>query len=194
MPGKGNKLYALMACMGLLITLITRHGLHRDLEDMRWRSTVLSLTVNDTFGRPVKLESFSGQVLLIVNIASRCGLTTSQYTGLHRLREKYEAEGLSILNFPCNQFGSQMPESDGQDMLNHLHKRGANIGHVFAKIEVKGTHAHPLYQLLTRQGGQIEWNFVKFLIDRKEGVFQRYDAETEPADLANDIERLLLLK
>lgn len=85
-----------------------------------------------------------------------------------------------------------MPESDGQEMLEHLRQKQANIGHIFAKIEVNGRAADPLYKLLTRNGPQIEWNFVKFLIDRKGSIYGRYGAKKEPAVLANDIERLLL--
>jgi len=98
---------------------------------------------------------------------------------------------LSILNFPCNQFGGQMPESDGQEILDHLRKEGANIGHLFAKIEVKGAQADPLYKLLTRHQHDIEWNFVKFLVDRRGNIHKRYGAELEPVALAGDIELLL---
>ncbi|KAH8340080.1 hypothetical protein KR067_008176 [Drosophila pandora] len=183
---------ALTAGMGILVTLVTHYRLYQDLESMRWRLKVLSLTVKDTFGHPISLNQFAGQVLLVVNIASRCGLTSSQYAGLHELREKYEERGLSILNFPCNQFGAQMPESDGQEILEHLRQKKANIGHIFAKIKVNGRNADPLYKLLTRKAPPIEWNFVKFLIDRKGNIYGRYGAEKEPAVLANDIERLLL--
>lgn len=110
----------------------------------------------------------------------RCGLTLSQYNGLRYLLEEYEDQGLRILNFPCNQFGGQMPESDGQEMLDHLRREGANIGHLFAKIDVKGAQADPLYKLLTRHQHDIEWNFVKFLVDRKGNIHKRYGAELEP--------------
>ncbi|KAH8275631.1 hypothetical protein KR026_011879 [Drosophila bipectinata] len=183
---------ALIAGLGILVTLVTHYSLYQDLEAMRWRLKVLSLTVKDTFGQPISLSQFAGQVLLVVNIASRCGLTSSQYAGLHELREKYEKRGLTILNFPCNQFGAQMPEADGQEMLEHLRQKEANIGHIFAKIKVNGRSADPLYKLLTRQAPAIEWNFVKFLIDRRGNIRGRYGAEKEPAFLANDIERLLL--
>ncbi|KAH8253675.1 hypothetical protein KR032_006434 [Drosophila birchii] len=177
--------------MALVTVLLTHQRLTRKLEDMRWQHTIYSRTVNDTYGRPVQLKAFQGQVLLIVNIASRCGLTFTQYAGLQELSERYEERGLSILNFPCNQFGGQMPESDGQEILDHLRKEGANIGHVFAKIKVKGNEADPLYKMLTLQQPEIEWNFVKFLVDRRGKVFRRYGAELLPSALEDDIQLLL---
>ncbi|XP_017014405.2 glutathione peroxidase homolog BsaA [Drosophila takahashii] len=191
MFNKEDAFHGVMAAVALVAVLYTRRGLQQGLQEMRWRLTIHSLTVRDTYGSPVQLQSFSGQVMLIVNIASKCGLTSSQYDGLRQLMEEYEERGLSILNFPCNQFGGQMPESDGQEMLDHLRKEGANIGHLFAKIDVKGAQADPLYKLLTRQQPDIEWNFVKFLVDRRGNVYKRYGAELEPVALAHDIELLL---
>ncbi|EDW48551.1 glutathione peroxidase homolog BsaA [Drosophila sechellia] len=181
----------LLAAVALVVVLQTRSRLQQDLQDMRWRLTIHALTVRDTFGNPVQLDTFAGHVMLIVNIASRCGLTLSQYNGLRYLLEEYEDQGLRILNFPCNQFGGQMPESDGQEMLDHLRREGANIGHLFAKIDVKGAQADPLYKLLTRHQHDIEWNFVKFLVDRKGNIHKRYGAELEPVALTDDIELLL---
>ncbi|XP_017077043.1 probable phospholipid hydroperoxide glutathione peroxidase [Drosophila eugracilis] len=191
MSKKEIAFHGLMAAVVLVTALLTRCRLHKDLEDMRWHLTIYGVTVRDTFGNPVQLASYTGQVMLIVNIASKCGLTTSQYSGLRKLLEKYEDRGLRILNFPCNQFGSQMPETDGQEILDHMRKEGANIGHLFAKIDVKGARAEPLYKLLTRQQHDIEWNFVKFLVDRKGNIHKRYGAELEPAALTDDIELLL---
>ncbi|XP_017051560.1 probable phospholipid hydroperoxide glutathione peroxidase [Drosophila ficusphila] len=185
------RFHLLMTAVAVVIVLVTRNKLGKDLDLMRWLNTVHSITVRDTYGSQVPLQSFAGQVMLIVNIASRCGLTTSQYDGLRQLVEKYEDRGLSVLNFPCNQFGGQMPESDGQEVLNHLRSHGANIGHLFAKIDVKGPKADPLYKLLTRQKPDIEWNFVKFLVDREGAIYKRYGADLEPVALADDIELLL---
>ncbi|XP_070140106.1 glutathione peroxidase homolog BsaA [Drosophila kikkawai] len=84
-----------------------------------------------------------------------------------------------------------MPESDGQEILDHLRKEGANIGHIFSKIKVKGKEADPLYKMLTLQQPEIEWNFVKFLVDRKGRVYQRYGPKQEPSALVDDIELLL---
>ncbi|XP_068146941.1 uncharacterized protein Gpxl [Drosophila tropicalis] len=157
----------------------------------RASQSVYALAVLDTFGRTVKLKRYMGHVLLIVNIASLCGLTDKQYAGLAQLRETYEADGLRILNFPCNQFGQQMPESDGKAMMEHLIKRNLQIGDIFAKIHVNGPQANPLYRRLTRDK-PIEWNFAKFLIDHNGLVYKRYEPTTEPSELAKDIEWLLL--
>ncbi|KAH8337048.1 hypothetical protein KR059_012680 [Drosophila kikkawai] len=186
-----SSFYGLMVPLTLVTVLLTHQGLKKDLEDMRWQHTIYSRTVKDTYGKPVQLRVFQGQVLLIVNIASRCGLTPTQYAGLQELSERYEDRGLSILNFPCNQFGGQMPESDGQEILDHLRKEGANIGHIFSKIKVKGKEADPLYKMLTLQQPEIEWNFVKFLVDRRGRVYRRYGPKQEPSALVDDIELLL---
>ncbi|KAH8290342.1 hypothetical protein KR054_002033 [Drosophila jambulina] len=191
MLSKDSIVYGLMMTTTLVTVILSHQSLKRNLEDMRWHNTIYSRTVQDTYGRPVQLKAFQGQVLLIVNIASRCGLTPTQYHGLVELSELYEDRGLSILNFPCNQFGGQMPESDGQEIMDHLLKEGANIGHIFAKIKVKGNEADPLYKMLTLQQPEIEWNFVKFLVDRRGKVFRRYAAELEPSALVDDIELLL---
>ncbi|XP_030385117.1 probable phospholipid hydroperoxide glutathione peroxidase [Scaptodrosophila lebanonensis] len=166
------------------------------LEDMRLRDSVHQFTVSDTHGQMVRLQSYAGQVLLIVNIASRCGLTQAQYTGLAMLRDKYEARGLRILNFPCNQFGNQMPEADGFELLEHMRQVKLNIGSLFAKLEVNGLTAAPLFEMLKRKrchvpGGEIEWNFGKFLIDKFGYVYRRYEPQTPPSALEEDIEHLL---
>lgn len=97
-------------------------------------SSIYDFTVKDTYGNDVSLEQYRGHVVLIVNIASQCGLTKNNYKKLTDLREKYGDKGLKILNFPCNQFGSQMPESDGEPMVCHLRDAKADIGDVFQKV------------------------------------------------------------
>jgi glutathione peroxidase len=141
------------------------------------------------------LAEFRGQVLLIVNVASRCGFTP-QYTGLEALYRKYQARGFAVLGFPCNQFGAQEPGSEAEI--------GAFCGTtydvtfpLFAKVEVNGTDAHPLYQFLkSAQPGvlgteAIKWNFTKFLVDREGRVVRRYAPKDTPEALAADIEALL---
>uniref|UniRef100_A0A1A9W388 Glutathione peroxidase n=1 Tax=Glossina brevipalpis TaxID=37001 RepID=A0A1A9W388_9MUSC len=159
-------------------------------------NSIYDFTVKDTYGKDVSLEQYKGQVVLIVNIASQCGLTKNNYKKLTDLREKYGDKGLKILNFPCNQFGSQMPEADGEPMVCHLRDANADIGHVFQKIDVNGANTAPLYQYLkAKQGGTlssaIKWNFTKFLVN-KEGIpVKRYAPTTDPMDIAKDIEKLL---
>lgn len=159
-------------------------------------NSIYDFTVKDTHGEDVSLEKYKGNVVLIVNIASQCGLTKNNYAKLTQLKEKYGEKGLKILNFPCNQFGSQMPESDGEPMVCHLRDAKADIGDVFQKIDVNGNGAHPLYSYLKEKqkgtlGNGIKWNFTKFLVN-KEGIpVNRYAPTTDPMDIAKDIEKLL---
>jgi len=146
-------------------------------------------------GPPVCLDRFQGQVLLIVNTASKCGYTP-QYAGLERLFCTYRERGFTVLGFPCNQFGSQEP--GGSAEIGSFCERNFGVSFpLFAKIEVNGPEAHPLYQYLkkVRPGifgtGRIKWNFTKFLVDRRGCVVRRYAPSTKPASLAPAIEGLL---
>ena len=165
-------------------------------DDYKNANTIYDFTVKDTHGNEVSLDKYKGNVVLIVNIASQCGLTKNNYKKLTDLREQFAEKGLKILNFPCNQFGSQMPEADGDAMVCHLRDAKADIGDVFQKVDVNGSGAAPLYQFLkAKQGGTlgnaIKWNFTKFLVN-KEGVpVNRYAPTTDPMDIAKDIEKLM---
>jgi len=134
-------------------------------------------------------------VLLIVNVASRCGFTP-QYAGLQALYEKYRDRGFLVLGFPCNQFGSQEPGSEAEIGAFCNSSYGVTFP-LFAKIDVNGNEAHPLYQHLKSEAPgvlgteAIKWNFTKFLVDRQGGVVKRYAPKEEPQDIASDIEALL---
>ncbi|XP_033161655.1 probable phospholipid hydroperoxide glutathione peroxidase isoform X1 [Drosophila mauritiana] len=164
--------------------------------DYKNAASIYEFTVKDTHGNDISLEKYKGKVVLVVNIASKCGLTKNNYEKLTDLKEKYGERGLVILNFPCNQFGSQMPEADGEAMVCHLRDSKADIGEVFAKVDVNGDNAAPLYKYLKAKqtgtlGSGIKWNFTKFLVN-KEGVpINRYAPTTDPMDIAKDIEKLL---
>jgi len=141
------------------------------------------------------LAEFRGQVLLIVNTASRCGFTP-QYAGLEALFQAYRSRSFQVLGFPCNQFGGQEPGSEsaiGAFCATHY---GVTFP-IFAKIDVNGPRAHPLYRYLKAQKpgifgiGRIQWNFTKFLIDRKGNVAARYSPSTKPIDMAPAIEAQL---
>lgn len=158
-------------------------------------ASLYDLSVKDAHGAPVPLRQYAGRVLLIVNVASKCGFTP-QYKGLQALHEKYAGRGLVVLGFPCNQFGSQEPGTDA-DIQTFC---SANYGVTFpvlAKIEVNGEHADPLYVLLRQQAPgalgseSIKWNFTKFLVDRQGRVVSRFASTTTPASLAEAIEKLL---
>ncbi|XP_068143372.1 uncharacterized protein Gtpx isoform X1 [Drosophila tropicalis] len=164
--------------------------------DYKNATSIYEFTVKDTHGNDVSLEKYKGKVLLVVNIASKCGLTKNNYKKLTDLKEKYGERGLVILNFPCNQFNSQMPEADGEAMVCHLRDSKADIGELFAKVDVNGDNADPLYKYLKSKqtgtlGSGIKWNFTKFLIN-KEGIpVNRYAPTTDPMDISKDIEALL---
>jgi len=160
--------------------------------------TVFEFSATLLDGRIVSLEEYRGHVLLIANTASRCGFTP-QYAGLERLYRDYRERGLTVLGFPSNQFGGQEPGTAAEiGAFCEIHY-GVSFP-VFAKIDVNGRNAHPLYRFLKRQrpgvfgfltGGRITWNFAKFLVDRSGRVAGRYSPATGPEKLRASIEKLL---
>lgn len=146
-------------------------------------------------GKPVALEQFRGQVLLIVNTASACGFTP-QFAGLEELHRTYGGQGLAVLGFPCNQFGSQDPGSDQE--IGAFCQRNYGVSFpMMSKINVNGGDAHPLYRWLTAEAPgllgskAIKWNFTKFLVGRDGRVIRRYAPQDAPLKLATDIEQAL---
>jgi len=143
----------------------------------------------------VKLEKYKNKVMLIVNVASKCGFTP-QYEGLENLHKKYSKEGLALLGFPCNQFLSQEPGSNKEIALFCRLTYGVEFD-MFAKIDVNGENTHPLYVYLKEKAPgflgseSIKWNFTKFLVDRKGKVHKRYSSSTLPKDIEKDIVNLL---
>ncbi|HTS21989.1 MAG TPA: glutathione peroxidase [Casimicrobiaceae bacterium] len=156
---------------------------------------IYDFSVDDIQGRQQKLDRYKDKVMLIVNVASKCGFTP-QYKGLEALYEKLHARGLEVLGFPCNQFGAQEPGSE-QEIAQFCELNYGVKFPMFAKIDVNGEHAAPLYQYLkkTKPGllgsEAIKWNFTKFLVDRKGNVVERYAPNVEPQAIAGDIEKLL---
>ena len=149
-------------------------------------------------GSATTLEAWRGQVLLIVNVASQCGLTP-QYTGLEALHRRFAARGFSVLGFPCNQFGGQEP-GEAQDIAQFCSLTYDVTFPMFAKVDVNGEQAHPLWKHLKgeRPGllgtEAIKWNFTKFLVDRGGNVVKRYAPTDEPDGIAKDVERYLDIK
>lgn len=164
--------------------------------DYKTATSIYDFTVKDTYGKDVSLEKYRGFVVLVVNIASQCGLTKNNYAKLTQLHKDYYDKGLRILGFPCNQFAGQMPEGDGDDMVCHLQQQNAEFGDIFAKINVNGNSAIPLYKFLKeKQGGflgsAIKWNFTKFLVDKNGQPVNRFAPTTDPMDIAKEIDKLL---
>jgi glutathione peroxidase len=157
-------------------------------------SSIYDFTAKSLGGKDVSLADYRGQVLLVVNTASKCGFTP-QYEGLEKLHEGLHPKGFTVLGFPCNQFGAQEPGS--ADEIGQFCQ--ANYGvtfPMFAKIDVNGPDAHPLYDYLKHEksglfGSRIKWNFTKFLVDRAGKVIARYAPTTKPKDLEKPIAKLL---
>lgn len=146
--------------------------------------SVLDFTVTDIEGNPVELSRYRGNVLVIVNVASRCGFTR-QYRALQDVYERYKDRGLRILAFPANDFGNQEPGTNEQ--IKEFCKSNYSVTFdLFSKISVKGPGQHELYRFLTSRekngdfGGEIGWNFTKFIIDRDGKVVERFPARVEP--------------
>jgi glutathione peroxidase len=144
----------------------------------------LNFKLKDIKGKEVDLANYKGKVILLVNVASRCG-NTPQYKGLETLHEKYGKEGLAIIGVPCNDFGAQEPGTE--DEIAKFCKDNYNVQFdMMSKVSVKGEAKDPLYKFLTSKdtnpkfGGEIEWNFAKFLIGRNGEVVGRFNARTKP--------------
>ncbi len=152
-------------------------------------TTIYDFEMKTIDGGEQSLATYRGKVALIVNVASQCGLTP-QYAGLQKLYEDYERRGFAVLGFPCNQFGAQEPGTEGA-IKSFCETRFGVSFPMFAKIDVNGPAAHPLYGFLESQPtqpdgpGDIKWNFGKFLIGKSGEVLARFAPQTDP--LANDI-------
>lgn len=141
-------------------------------------------------GEEISLDKFKGKVLLIVNVASKCGFTP-QYKGLQELYDKFKDRGFEILGFPCNQFRGQEPGSN-KEIFDFCTKEFGVTFPMFSKIEVNGEDAHPLFQYLTGDGVEpIRWNFEKFLISKNGILLKRFGTKIEPKDIEVDIEKAL---
>lgn len=145
-------------------------------------------------GREVKMETYKGKVVIVVNTASKCGFTP-QFAELETLYKKYKDQGLAILGFPCNQFANQDPASN-QEIQNFCQLNYGVSFDMFEKVDVNGPETTPLYQFLKEEakgafGEKIKWNFTKFLIDRKGEVIRRYAPATPPLKMEEEIKKLL---
>ena len=157
--------------------------------------TIYDFEAKSISGKDIALSDFKGQVMLIVNTASKCGFTP-QFGGLEALHKTYAGKGLAVLGFPCNQFGSQDPGADGEIAAFCQVNYGVSFP-MMSKIDVNGSAAHPLYQWLSAEAPgllgskSIKWNFTKFLVGKDGQVIKRYAPTDKPADLAKDVEAAL---
>ncbi|XP_010907668.2 probable glutathione peroxidase 2 [Elaeis guineensis] len=157
--------------------------------------SIYDITVKDMSGNDVSLSTYGGKVLLVVNVASKCGLTHSNYKEMNVLYEKYKDKGFEILAFPCNQFAGQEPGSNEEIQEVACTRFKAEFP-IFDKIEVNGKDAAPLYKFLKSQkggilGDGIKWNFTKFLVAKDGKVMERYAPTTSPLKIEKDVQKLL---
>ena len=158
-------------------------------------TAITEIPVKAADGSETDLSPYAGKVLLIVNVASKCGFTP-QYTGLEELHRKYADRGFEVLGFPCNQFGGQEP-GDAAEIASFCSLTYDVTFPVFGKIDVNGDNAAPLYRYLKKAAPGlfgtegVKWNFTKFLIDRDGQVVERYAPTTKPEAIVKDIEKLL---
>lgn len=162
---------------------------------MNMNKSIYDFKVKKIDGTEIALSEYRGKTLLIVNTASRCGFTP-QYDGLEALYRKYKDRGLEILAFPCNQFANQEP-GDDKEISSFCKLTYDTTFPLFAKIDVKGEHQHPLFGFLTDKARgifgsrKVKWNFTKFLVDRSGTVIKRYAPATKPVKLESAIEKTL---
>ncbi len=153
-----------------------------------------NFSMKNIAGKEVKMEAYRGKYLLIVNTASKCGLTP-QYEGLEKIYKKYNSRGLEILGFPCNQFANQEPGDEKSISNECLVNYGVTFP-MFSKIEVNGENTHPLFIYLKKNlkgffGNNIKWNFTKFLIDNEGNPIKRFAPFTKPEKIEKYIENLI---
>ena len=177
----------MICALGLLLALAAPLGA---------ASSVYDFTMDSIDGEKTPLSSYQGRVILMVNVASKCGYTP-QYTGLQALYEKYKDKGFVILGFPANNFGAQEPGTDAEIKTFCSTKYNVTFP-MFSKVSVKGDDATPLYQYLTKDAnpavaGEVKWNFTKFLVDKKGKVVGRFEPAVTPesSEMAAAIEKLL---
>ncbi|KAL1539790.1 Phospholipid hydroperoxide glutathione peroxidase, mitochondrial [Salvia divinorum] len=157
--------------------------------------SIHEFTVKDSKGNDVNLSSYKGKVLLVVNVASKCGFTNSNYTQLTELHSKYKDKGFEIFAFPCNQFLYQEPGTS-QDAEQFACSRFKAEYPIFQKVKVNGPNAAPVYKFLKASkggwfGSQIKWNFTKFLVDKDGIVIKRYATSTSPLAIEGDVKKAL---
>jgi glutathione peroxidase len=186
---KSSKLYFIIIV--ILATILYNGCVTREVPVEK---NIYEFTAKSIDGKDSSLSKYQGEIVLIVNVASKCGFT-SQYAELQKLYETYKDKGFIVLGFPCNQFGSQEP-GDEKSIQNFCQINYGVTFPLFAKIDVNGKNAHPLYRYLTAIksglfGHSIKWNFTKFLINQQGVPVERYASITAPKKIAKDIEKII---
>ncbi|KAL3663281.1 hypothetical protein V7S43_011690 [Phytophthora oleae] len=191
MDKKGKMRSLLLLAVALAVALLGHVSAAHDGEP----TSFLDFSVPDLQGRQVSMREFNAfPVILVVNVASECGYTDKNYRELQELYEKYHDEGLTVLGFPCNQFGGQEPGT-AEDILKFTQEKYHVTFPLFTKVDVNGENAHPLFRFLKKQldgfiTNDIKWNFTKFLIVNHEPL-KRYGTTTSPLEIEDDIVQAL---
>lgn len=193
-----------LAC-GLLLTAVAGQAqtspqnkpIKTNSKTKKAKQTIYNFSATANSGQEIDLSQFRGKVLLIVNTASKCGLTP-QYKALEELHDRYADQGLVVIGFPCDQFGNQEPGSN-EEIKEFCQLNYGVSFQIMQKIEVNGNKAHPIYQYLKKASGDqigedIKWNFTKFLISRDGSKIGRYAPITKPESMVTDIEAMLAEK
>lgn len=188
-----KKIIILTVIVAMLSTILIAQK--NSKEGKMDQKSIYDFTVKSIDGKDVKMSDYKGKVLLIVNVASKCGFTP-QYKGLEELYRKYQKDGLVVMGFPCNQFAGQEPGSNEE--IKTFCKTNYDVTFpMFDKIDVNGDNTAPLYQYLKEQAPgilstkDIKWNFTKFLIDKNGKVIERFAPATTPESIDEHIARLL---
>lgn len=171
-----------------------RHLRTRYLKVKTMKNNFYQFSAQSLQGKEIKMEAYKGKTVLVVNTASKCGLTP-QYEGLEALNKKYQDKGLVILGFPCNQFANQEPGDEKSISEGCLINYGVTF-QMFSKIDVNGETAHPIYKYLKNElggvfGSKIKWNFTKFLIDAEGNPIKRFAPTTKPKKIDKYLEKVL---
>jgi len=180
---------------GIIVSMKLSLGVICLMSSAAFGSSIYDYTMKSIDGAPTPLANFRGKLMLVVNVASRCGFTP-QYTGLEALYEKYKDQGFVIAGFPANNFLGQEPGSD-QEIKTFCSTKYNVSFPLFSKISVKGADKAPLYQFLTdgkanpSTGGEIKWNFTKFLVDRNGRVVERFEPDVTPEQMEASIQKAL---
>ena len=164
----------------LALAMILTAKIHAQTNSMQ---SIYEIPLKNIDGKPATLADYKGKVFLIVNVASRCGFT-SQYSGLEQLHQKFKDKGVSVLGFPCNDYGAQEPGSN-EEIKAFCSSKYSVTFPLFDKLHTKGAEQHPLYQLLTAQAsptGNVAWNFEKFLIAKDGTIAGRFKSAVTPDD------------
>ena len=178
----------------MVLLMVSISGCTNLKQEKNMSSEFYTFSAVSLDGKEIKMDSYKGKYVIVVNTASKCGFTP-QYAGLEKLYEKYKDKGLVILGFPCNQFGGQEPGDESSIAEGCVMNYGVTF-QMFSKVDVNGKDAHPLFKYLKSElpgtiGGRIKWNFTKFLINKKGQVVARFEPTTSFEVIAKAIEEWL---